>query len=107
MKHPVDIAAILAYVAGGGLAPIGGVFLVLYPGRASLIAAISLAVVALALTAGAGIARTVANPTQSPAEKAAKIAPELDRLALSKTDYPHKLAYTQSEIDALRRANKI
>jgi hypothetical protein len=57
-KHPVDIGAVAAYIAGGGLAGVAGLLSVLDPGHSSVYLAAGGVLVAIA-----GLVRVIANPT--------------------------------------------
>lgn len=58
MRHPVDITAVLAYIAGGGLAAVFTFVGTLYPGHQEQINAS-----AIALVAFAGVIRVAFNHT--------------------------------------------
>ena len=65
-RHPIDVAAIATYVAGGGLAAIVAFAGQFFPGHEQLFSALSVAIVAVA-----GLIRVIWNPTPPPGTVAA------------------------------------
>jgi len=69
-KHPADIGALAAYVAGGGLAGVAGLLAVIDPGHSTIYGATGVALVAVA-----GFVRVWFNPTPAVGQQAAPTVP--------------------------------